>query len=762
MAMASPPSPDALLSQELFDETVLENEECFDLSPDEALRETIDQFRRQLGALVAAGGGDVIGVGIAGAASPTSVAGGGAGDAAAEDGGSPPPPAALSHLVLSHPESPEGRRERADRASFQNCLASLDERVGADGTVAILRDADGGGGGGERVMEALAEVGRRCRAGDPDGGGGGETSESKTKNDNANDNDRGNNRGDGSPLPYLAILQRTSSIYTLMSFLGVVDPVALRGGAGGETEERLRILEAVARSLSSVLSDGGSGGSGVGDPARCAALRAELRDAFVPALGRVVCLIAGTVQRIASAAGADEAHSSSVALRSCCRSLLRLGADATRGCEGGKAAFVRSALPPELSGDDDPAARGARRGGVATVLACLSLLRIKADCTQIIANDASERNPLDNSQLMPLLTECCRLLASLCRCDDFRDPAPGTAAAAAGVNASSAHDHAMEFHRAGAVPPLVDIARGALSKWDDGIESAAADDERLAAAALVALRTLALNDEIVQTTVALGVLPVLAQALRIGASVAESWTGDGGGDPARTPRLVAASLGLLRNLCGNDEIKTSLCLGTSSSPPVLLDLLRSMRLCPSAAIVQEHGCGALAAMALRRPANARAILDADGPRRVIAAMRRHGGNVGVQRQGALAVRNVASRLLRDASGDGDGGDGSGASSGSGEQSLVRDAFLDLGAEEVLREIAGRHQGSVDEAYAALRDLGCAVSLVKFDAEDLRGERSGVSRTMMFGEKHNSNFRPVYEESAGLSESVDNAVSQFEG
>jgi len=32
--------------------------------------------------------------------------------------------------------------------------------------------------------------------------------------------------------------------------------------------------------------------------------------------------------------------------------------------------------------------------------------------------------------------------------------------------------------------------------------------------------------------------------------------------------------------------------------------------------------------------------------------------------------------------------------------------------------------------------------------------------MMFGEKHNSNFRPVYEQSAGLNNAVDEAVSNF--
>jgi hypothetical protein len=32
--------------------------------------------------------------------------------------------------------------------------------------------------------------------------------------------------------------------------------------------------------------------------------------------------------------------------------------------------------------------------------------------------------------------------------------------------------------------------------------------------------------------------------------------------------------------------------------------------------------------------------------------------------------------------------------------------------------------------------------------------------LMFGEKHNSNFRPVYDDSEGLEKGVDEAISQF--
>lgn len=355
----------------------------------------------------------------------------------------------------------------------------------------------------------------------------------------------------------------------------------------------------------------------------------------------------------------------------------------------------------------------------------------------------------------------------------------------AGVNTSSAHDHAMEFHRAGAPTLLVKVARDVLSKLSDAAAKAedelvasrdgtAAGEELLAAAVLTALRVLAVNDDIIQTMVALGVLPIVTEALKLAVAAEEK---SGIASQSRRQRLAASSLGLLRNLCGNDEIKTNLCLGSSSfvasssdqsssTASILPHLLRSMQLYPTTAIIQEHACGTLAAMALRRPANARAILNADGPRWMLSAMKRHEDNVNVQRQGALAVRNVVSRLLRDLP------DGSGAADSSSaetskeedERSSIRDAFLELGAENTLRSIAGRHQGSVDEAYAALRDLGCTVSLVKFDvSEDGKATTSaktvgGVGRTMMFGEKHNSNFRAVYEESAGLSEGVDDAIS----
>jgi hypothetical protein len=155
--------------------------------------------------------------------------------------------------------------------------------------------------------------------------------------------------------------------------------------------------------------------------------------------------------------------------------------------------------------------------------------------------------------------------------------------------------------------------------------------------------------------------------------------------------------------------------------------------------IQEHCCGALAAMALRKPANALRIIEQGGPKQILTAMRQHPQHILVQRQGALAIRNIVSRLLRKESSDVTS-DESLSSVGTNDIN-VREVFLDLGAEKVLREITASHQGSVDEAYAALRDLGFSVSMLTYDAEN----NVMVNRTVMFGEIK-PQFRQTYEHS----------------
>ena len=140
-----------------------------------------------------------------------------------------------------------------------------------------------------------------------------------------------------------------------------------------------------------------------------------------------------------------------------------------------------------------------------------------------------------------------------------------------------------------------------------------------------------------------------------------------------------------------------------------------MDLYSSNSSVQEHGCGILSAMALREPQNSRAIIAANGPYYVACAMRKFPNSIPLQRQGALCWRNLASRLRND----------------------EKMALLDFGAEIILREISAMHQGSIDETYAALRDLGCEV--VKYNIDETGHARG----TQMFGNVQ-SNFRPVYD------------------
>ena len=130
----------------------------------------------------------------------------------------------------------------------------------------------------------------------------------------------------------------------------------------------------------------------------------------------------------------------------------------------------------------------------------------------------------------------------------------------------------------------------------------------------------------------------------------------------------------------------------------------------------------MAQMALRQPQNSQIIIvNVQGHEQIIQAMRNHVPNAVIQRQGALAIRNLASR--------------------SPTGGTIHQALLDAGAEQVLRE-AGKHQSSVDEAYAALKELNCSVKVYKVNEQG-----KTVERTAMFGEGK-LNFRPVLEESSG--------------
>jgi hypothetical protein len=876
-------STPSIISQELFDETILENEECFDLSPTDALHETITQFCQQLGYTAPSA--------VVNCNNDNGNDNGNDSDNNEDNSNSyqrydrSQLPPAMTHLSLTHPNycnnNNSNNNERIEMVKFNKALSLLDSCVDdADGRLLLSfhnndsQNNDDGKSDNNNNNNVTAAVLLNTFSYLSN-----QLSSSTTKHD-----DDHKDGDDDALLRYLTVFQQSSAIYTLMSFLRIIQqqqPQQLQEGGNDEQQQqperqeeevdRLLILNGVVQTLSTILTTTTSSSTTAAVLKKQRILhqtnniRNNLRDLFIPALGslvvnllfhfqqqQLVTTTTTTSETTTTISGGGGGGDEEQLQKKILLHLLKLSINSTKGCEGGKVAFVQSSIPPQIIVEQQKKQQQqqtmvlTKRGGVQILFDILSS-SVYVDSDTTIdggsgdsgdnggSNDNSEETIMNNLQTTDA---ACQLLSTLCRFDDFRTPSSSTTTnnngnssatvtdSSAGTT-SSAHDHAMEFHRVNVELLLMKIARGVLNNLstavgcgdsgsgggggsNDKMAGVLERKEMLAASVLTALRVLAVNDEIIQTMVALGVLPIVTNALQLGVAVVATASDDKSCSSTssikkeattttttainsttrsstllRKHRLTAASLGLLRNLCGNDEIKTNLCLGStntysdddhhqslsalsiSSTPSALPHLLHAMERYPTISPIQEHACGTLTAMALRRPVNARAIIDAGGPRLIITAMKRHDEVVSVQRQGALAIRNIVSRILKDLDGSG-GGVMTAATAGSATsledaRSEIRDRFHELGVEDVLRNITGRHQGSVDEAYAALRDLGYSVSLTKFNAEDLQDGTNhvgAVSRTMMFGEKHNSNFRPVYDESAGLNNAVYDAMSNL--
>jgi hypothetical protein len=270
----------------------------------------------------------------------------------------------------------------------------------------------------------------------------------------------------------------------------------------------------------------------------------------------------------------------------------------------------------------------------------------------------------------------------MCKFDDFRK------------EMSSAHENAKTFNLLGVIPALLRITDYSLKD----------ENTRLAVAAMNGVRVLAVNDEIVQSIVACGLLKRVKVML-------DKYLHDA--------MLCSAAIGVYRNISGNDQIKTTLVKDGS-----LVQMLKAMKAHQDSVSIAEHGCGALAAMALRIPENVERIMQEDGAGHLVVAMKRHPKAVLVQRQGCLAIRNIIAR-----------------------NQDFKENLMELGIEKVLKD-AGRYQGAVDEAYAALRDLGLKASVTKFD-----GETGKIVKTEMFGEKK-ANFNKSTLASNEIDQRID--------
>jgi len=219
----------------------------------------------------------------------------------------------------------------------------------------------------------------------------------------------------------------------------------------------------------------------------------------------------------------------------------------------------------------------------------------------------------------------------------------------------------------------------------------------LAGQALAAAKTLITTEDAVKTMALHGAMTLPAEILAF---------------PQAESSLTRNCLGFMRNLCADDIRKDKLVADGS------------MRLCVNAMskeqhsadwTLMEHGAACLAAMSLRSPQNSYKIAETGAIEILVKGMRKHPMNGAFQRQCALCMRNIAARCTD-----------------------LRSNMLDAGAEDVLRA-AGRLQEAVDEAYAALRDLGCEVHKVKI------GQDGTVEAAYeQFGEKKSA-FKAVWDD-----------------
>lgn len=312
---------------------------------------------------------------------------------------------------------------------------------------------------------------------------------------------------------------------------------------------------------------------------------------------------------------------------------------------------------------------------------------------------ASSSDPSDKTNQNMLLQNACLTMRGLCVHDDLRR------------DMSCAMDNGKFFINS---PHLV---RALMKLSADFIACPGA-----AGAALSAAKTLVTTEESVQVMAQHGALDLPLAIL-------------GHASPL-PPTLVRHLLGLMRNLCADDIRKDRL---VSDGTLELLVATLGDQERASDVTLAEHGLACLAAMSLRSPSNSVRILSTGAAEIMVKNMRKHADRSAVQRQGCLAFRNMAARCPE-----------------------YRLAMLDAGVEDVLRA-AGRHQAAVDEAYGALRDLGCDVQKVRI-TEDGRIEAAyetfGASTST--GAPRTLKFNPIYDDSTNLTARVqEEAHAPFE-
>jgi hypothetical protein len=670
-----------MISQNLFDETLLENQDVFEYTDEEAVKETIDEFVQQQ---------------------------------------SQAPQHAnahhrLEHLSLTHPSSPQGKKDREMLKSFEENLKT-NSRNNIAAATSMLRE-----------LQQVQSTDKQQRNDKENGIADEEDGSSSSSSNNSNSNS-------------CIIMYRTKllSLWFLMLQNNLWTKLAEQFDANDDVSKFIPLIDFVGALF----------------PDSSLSLHPLARDLkraiapfwFDPQQKKKNTMNEGNnddhidvdVDATTTANIWYRLFEDSIAIANHNEfsfSLAQLARNLCNGCEDNKKYFVKGSLV---------------RCHISDNKSGLELL------VETLGNVDEGGEP---SSSFALVREICRLIAVLSKFQPLAEPNDSSSTPEAPTTGgiplvSSAHANVKEFHRTGAVTRLHRIAKECLleiqQKHDDddsnenrNNQMTASQLQDLLCDSLAALRTMAIDNDIVQNMIALGMLDTVRDGLQVAGRVVT--TQNESSSPSisgltTTLSLATATMGLVRNLCANDEVKTTIC---KSSLPSILQVMQqylnedesvqgssssrqdvkphSSRRTKSHAILQEHACGILAAMALRQPQNAHAIVEAGGHVLIFGAMRAFPDKVTLQRQGCLAVRNIASRLARM----------------NYEEDKIK--LLDAGAEDILQNIAGKHPASSEEAYAALRDLGCNPKMFQLD------EYGNATRSISeaFGSVK-SNFRPVYE------------------
>ena len=236
--------------------------------------------------------------------------------------------------------------------------------------------------------------------------------------------------------------------------------------------------------------------------------------------------------------------------------------------------------------------------------------------------------------------EVCHIWQALVQDDDIRVPF------------GSAHDHArqiVEDHEA-------------LSKLKKALESADHDET---AQYLACLSSLSVRNEYCAAVAADNGLSRILGLLN------------------GKPEVVRDALRLLKTLAGNDSVKRE--IGETKGVVIVVEAMqKNIKSKP----ISQLGCGALTAICLRSPDNAKDAVKAGTAKLLTQILELHVDAVNVMIAACSAIRNIVSRA----------------------RELTAD-FVELDVEALLHGVQAKHPQKCEDAVkAALRDLGLKVNL----------------------------------------------------